>query len=101
METYRIFCKVTATSLNEANEAFELEYSKERELYNSSLLTSFAFKEGLSFLFSYGDKIVTVSVLLFALSTAIAWSFYGNELQYIFLAKRLFSIYGSMYSLLL
>ena len=48
-------------------------------MYNSSLLTSFAFKEGLGFLFSYGDKIVTVSVLLFALSTAIAWSFYGNR----------------------
>jgi len=33
----------------------------------------------LSFLFNYGDKIVTVSVLLFAVSTAIAWSFYGNR----------------------
>ena len=73
------FVKITATSLNEANEAFELGIFQGRELYNSSLLTSFAFKEGLSFLFSYGDKIVTVSVLLFALSTAIAWSFYGNR----------------------
>ena len=73
------FVKITATSLNEANEAFELGMFQGRELYNSSLLTSFAFKEGLSFLFSYGDKIVTVSVLLFALSTAIAWSFYGNR----------------------
>ena len=25
------------------------------------------------------DKIVTISVLLFAISTAIAWSFYGNR----------------------
>ena len=73
------FVKITATSLDEANEAFELGIFQGRELYNSSLLTSFAFKEGLSFLFSYGDKIVTVSVLLFALSTAIAWSFYGNR----------------------
>jgi len=49
------------------------------ELLNSSLLTSFAFKEGLSWLFSYGDKIVTISVLLFAISTAISWSFYGDR----------------------
>ncbi len=49
------------------------------ELLNSSLLTSFAFKEGLSWLFNYGDKIVTVSVLLFAVSTAISWSFYGDR----------------------
>lgn len=55
------------------------------EMLNSSLLTSFAFKEGLKWLFSYGDKIVTVSVLLFALSTAISWSFYGDRsAEYLF-----------------
>jgi AGCS family alanine or glycine:cation symporter len=49
------------------------------ELLNSSLLTSHAFKEGLGWLISYGDKIVTVSVLLFAVSTAISWSYYGDR----------------------
>ncbi len=49
------------------------------ELLNSSLLTSFAFKNGLSWLTSYGDKIITISVLLFAISTAISWSFYGDR----------------------
>jgi AGCS family alanine or glycine:cation symporter len=49
------------------------------ELLNSSLLTSFAFKEGLSWLISFGDKIVTISVLLFAISTAISWSYYGDR----------------------
>lgn len=49
------------------------------ELLNSSLLTSFAFQKGLSWLFAYGDKIITVSVLLFAISTAISWSFYGDR----------------------
>ena len=43
------FVKITATSLNEANEAFELGIFQGRELYNSSLLTSFAFKEGTKF----------------------------------------------------
>jgi alanine or glycine:cation symporter, AGCS family len=48
-------------------------------LLNGSLLTSFAFKEGLSWLFAYGEKIVTFSVLLFAISTAISWSYYGDR----------------------
>jgi len=73
------FVKITATSLDEANEALRIGVFQGKELFNSSLLTSFAFKEGLDFLFGFGDKIVTVSVLLFALSTAIAWSFYGNR----------------------
>ncbi|MCB0731111.1 MAG: sodium:alanine symporter family protein [Ignavibacteriae bacterium] len=49
------------------------------ELMNSSILTSYAFKEGLSWLVGFGDKIVTISVLLFAISTAISWSFYGDR----------------------
>ncbi len=49
------------------------------ELMNSSILTSFAFKTGLSWLIDFGDKIVTTSVLLFAISTAISWSFYGDR----------------------
>ncbi len=49
------------------------------ELMNSSILTSYAFKLGLSWLTAYGDKIVTIGVLLFAISTAISWSFYGDR----------------------
>ena len=60
------------------------------ELMNSSILTSFAFKEGLSFLFDYGDKIVTISVLLFAISTAISWSYYGDRAtDYLFGSKAI------------
>ncbi len=60
------------------------------ELLNSSLLTSFAFREGLNWLFSFGDKIVTVSVLLFAVSTAISWSFYGDRsADYLFGSKAI------------
>jgi AGCS family alanine or glycine:cation symporter len=55
------------------------------ELLNSSLLTAYAFKEGLSWLFSYGDKIITIAVLLFAVSTAISWSYYGDRaVNYLF-----------------
>jgi len=49
------------------------------KLMNSSILTSFAFKQGLSWLFAYGDQIVTIAVLLFAISTAISWSYYGDR----------------------
>ena len=73
------FVNISASSIDEAKLALEAGSFEGMRLLNSSLLTSFAFKEGLSFLFSFGDKIVTVSVLLFAVSTAIAWSFYGNR----------------------
>ena len=60
------------------------------ELLNSSLLTAFAFKIGLNSLFDYGDKIVTASVLLFAVSTAISWSFYGDRsTEYLFGEKAI------------
>ena len=60
------------------------------ELLNSSRLTSFAFKNGLSWLFNFGDKIVTLSVLLFAISTAISWSFYGDRsTEYLFGEKAI------------
>ena len=60
------------------------------DLLNSSLLTSFAFKEGLSWLFAYGDKIVTITVLLFAISTAISWSYYGDRsTDYLFGARAI------------
>jgi AGCS family alanine or glycine:cation symporter len=55
------------------------------ELLNGSLLTSLAFKTGLSWIFPYGDKIITLGVLLFAISTVISWSFYGDRAtEYLF-----------------
>ncbi len=66
---------------------------------NSSLLTSYAFKEGLSWMISWGDKIITISILLFALSTAISWSFYGDRSsEYLFGPKSILPyrwVYGS------
>ncbi len=57
-------------------------------MLNSSILTAFAFKQGLAWLFPYGDKIITLSVALFAISTAISWSFYGDRAtDYLFGSK--------------
>ena len=48
-------------------------------LKNSSALTAAAFKRGLSPLFGGGNYIVTLCVFLFALSTMISWSYYGDR----------------------
>ena len=81
-----IICSLTGLVIIVTNAWHHTEFYTTRidanfsgELYNSSLLTSFAFKQGMSWLFNYGDKIVTISVLLFAISTAISWSFYGDR----------------------
>ncbi len=48
-------------------------------------LTMEAFRRGLSRFGSWGHMIVVVSVLLFAISTAIAWSYYGDRcVNYLF-----------------
>ncbi len=52
---------------------------------NGSPLTALAFKTGLSPIFPWGDKIITIAVFLFALSTAISWSYYGDRsAEYLF-----------------
>jgi len=54
-------------------------------LLNGSVLTSEAFKIGLSWIFPFGDKIISLGVLLFAISTVISWSFYGDRAtEYLF-----------------
>ncbi len=48
-------------------------------LQNGSPLTAFAFKRGLSPIGNWGNYIVTIAVFLFAISTAISWSYYGDR----------------------
>ena len=51
-------------------------------------LTMSAFRRGLSPLGDWGHYIVVLAVLLFAISTAIAWSYYGDRCaNYLFGAK--------------
>ena len=51
---------------------------------NGAPLTARAFKEGLYFLGGYGCYIITAAVLLFAISTIISWSYYGDRsIQYL------------------
>ncbi|MEE8348396.1 MAG: sodium:alanine symporter family protein [Acidobacteriota bacterium] len=46
---------------------------------NGAPLTALAFQRGLSPLGSWGGNVVILSVLLFAFSTAISWSYYGDR----------------------
>lgn len=59
-------------------------------LLNGAALTAWAFEKGLSPLFAGGNYLVTVSVPLFAFSTAIAWSYYGDRCtEFLFGAKMI------------
>ena len=84
------FASITASSSEELLSSIDAGIFQGMELLNSSRLTSFAFKSGLSELFNFGDKIVTLSVLLFGISTAISWSFYGDRsTEYLFGEKAI------------
>lgn len=48
-------------------------------LQNGSPLTAWAFKRGLAPIGNWGNYIVTFAVFLFAISTAISWSYYGDR----------------------
>jgi AGCS family alanine or glycine:cation symporter len=55
---------------------------------NGSPLTAYAFQEGLTFLNGYGRYVVTAAVMLFATSTMISWSYYGDRsVQYLIGSK--------------
>jgi AGCS family alanine or glycine:cation symporter len=54
------------------------------ESLNGSPMTAYAFQQGLGFLGGYGNYIVTAAVMLFATSTIISWSYYGDRsIQYL------------------
>lgn len=61
-----------------------------RGLLTGAPMTAMAFRRGLGKLTDKGDLIVTLSVLLFALSTIISWSYYGDRsFVYLFTARYL------------
>jgi len=60
-------------------------------IQNGAPLTSAAFERGLNPLFPGGGYLVTFAVLLFAISTSISWSYYGDRAaQYLFGFKSIF-----------
>ncbi len=51
-------------------------------------LTRLAFERGLSPLGDWGGYVVILSVLLFAISTSISWSYYGDRCAYYLFGER-------------
>lgn len=77
-----IICSLTGFVIV-ATQTFEVVVDGAR--LNGSPLTALAFKTGLAPLMPWGDKIITISVFLFAISTAISWSYYGDRsAEYLF-----------------
>ncbi|MFZ0390343.1 MAG: sodium:alanine symporter family protein [Calditrichia bacterium] len=64
---------------------------------NGSPLTALAFKTGLAPLFPFGDKIITIAVFLFAVSTAISWSYYGDRSSEYLIGPRAIRPYKLVY----
>jgi alanine or glycine:cation symporter, AGCS family len=66
-------------------------------IQNGAPLTAAAFERGLAPLFPGGGFLVTISVLLFAISTSISWSYYGERsIHYLFGDRSIF-YYRLMY----
>ncbi|MCG2588995.1 alanine/glycine:cation symporter family protein [Rhodohalobacter sulfatireducens] len=81
-----------------SGEVSSIVYGK--EIYNGATLTSQGFEDGLAPLFPGGKYIVTISVLLFAISTSISWSYYGDRsIQYL-LGDKSIIYYKAVYVVL-
>ncbi len=66
-------------------------------IQNGAPLTAAAFERGLAPLIPGGQYLVTICVLLFAVSTSISWSYYGDRsIQYLFGDRSIF-YYRVMY----
>ena len=66
-----------------------------KSLLHSVPLTARAFSS--SFLGSYGEYLVTIGLVLFAFSTAIAWSYYGDRAVVYLLGTRWVTPYRMLY----
>ena len=77
---------VSGTATGDDGQSYSSLYGMAVE--SGAPLTMAAFRRGLSPLGDWGHYIVVLSVLLFAISTAIAWSYYGDRCaNYLFGAR--------------
>lgn len=67
-------------------------------LQNSSALTALAFRRGLAPIGDFGNYVVTLCVFLFALSTMISWSYYGDRCITYLLGGRFVLYYRMIYT---
>jgi AGCS family alanine or glycine:cation symporter len=73
-----VVCSVTGLVIVSTG-AWHSGLDADGNLLNGAALTAWAFQKGLSPLFAGGHYIVTLAVPLFAYSTMISWSYYGDR----------------------
>ena len=71
-----------------------------RMALNGSPLTAAAFQKGLSPFGDWGRYIITLGVLLFGLSTAISWSYYGDRAIVYLFGTRYVIAYKAVFCLM-
>lgn len=64
---------------------------------NGAPVTSAAFRQGLAPLGDWGHMIVTFGVLLFGISTAISWSYYGDRCAHYLFGQRAILPYKALF----
>ncbi len=96
-EPYNGPLTVEGTSVKgSGGESLGLEISG-KMLLSSSALTAWAFQVGFKPIAPWGNLIVTFAVFLFALSTVISWSYYGDRcVEYLF-GVRYVMLYRTLY----
>jgi AGCS family alanine or glycine:cation symporter len=87
--------KVVARAVDGA--AVQSLFIEGKTLRNSSALTSLAFGTGLAPLGDWGNWVVTLSVFLFAVSTMISWSYYGDRCVTYLLGVRWVIVYRAIF----
>jgi AGCS family alanine or glycine:cation symporter len=73
-----VVCSVTGIVIISTG-AWHSGFDADGNLLNGAALTAWAFERGLSPVFRGGHYIVTLAVPLFAYSTMITWSYYGDR----------------------
>ncbi len=68
-----------------------------RLLQNGAALTAWGFETGLAPIFPRGNYVVTICVFLFAISTMISWSYYGDRCVAYLFGIRYVIVYRAVY----
>ena len=91
-----IVCSITGLAIISTG-AWHSALDANGDLLNGAALTAWAFEEGLSGLFSGGKYLVTLAVPLFAYSTMISWSYYGDRSVSFLWGRRAITPYRIMF----
>ncbi len=96
-----LICTLTALVII-IGELYVLPEGAQKPLFDGAVLTTMSFRVGLSplGLGAFGQHMVALSTVLFALSTAISWSYYGDRsVLFLFRSSRAVFVYRVLFSL--